>query len=600
MTKRAVAVLAAVLTFAGSAFAANFLLTKTAETTSTVTLSYPAQAGADGYRYYAPGTVSGSACDGTRVARTFDVAKLSVRFAKVPSGTYCVEAIVLTPVGAAQYPAVTPPTGDVQPPSAPPNLVFSLVTQNGLTLGWGDSTDNVAVTNYRIYRDAVLIGQGPGSSGGFANTWADTNLVCNTSYVYGVEAQDTAGNTSVRSTAAVTTAACSGPPPPPPSNASVFLAPAGNDSNPCTQPSPCRTLTRGYAAVASGGTVELGDGFYPCVTLSGSKQVTFSAAAGSRPWVACNSTIRGLYSDGFSLQFVNAANITMNGIYAAGVEWKEGTGVHDITFNDVHVTCLSNDTAHFQLWGGLCNAKIEGAAVNLTMNGGEVGPTIDNELGSYPGSSRIMGGSNIVLNGVTFHHNEREPGGHSECLMIEGGNPVKVINSRFLSCNTYNIFITCFPCANGSYGSQPDNILIENNYFGPGPQYYAIELRDTNPRTRVDYRYNTFYKFVGVGPGYGDFRGNIIAHSGGCPGSGYTVKYNVWGDDLGRTCGDSTNISVPSSSFTTDGAGYDLATGHLGSASAAIGRGDPTDFPATDIDGQTRPIGAVDAGADER
>lgn len=387
---------------------------------------------------------------------------------------------------------------------------------------------------------------------------------------------------------------------PPQTGASVYLSPSGNDTNACTATAQCRSVTRGYSVAADGATIQMADGFYPCVTLTGTKHVTFSAASGAKPWIACNNTIRGLYSDGYSLQFVNAANITMNGIYAAGVEWKEGTGVRDITFNNVHVTCLSNDSAHFELWGGLCNAKIEGAATNLTMNGGEVGPTIDNEAGSYPGSSRIMGGSNIVLNGVTFHHNEREPGGHSECLMIEGGNPVKVVNSRFLSCNTYNIFITCFPCASGSYGSQPDNVLIENNYFGPGPQYFAIELRDTNPRSRIDYRYNTFYKFVGVGAGYGDFRGNIVAHSGGCPGSSYTVKYNVWGDDIGRVCGDSTNVSVRSSSFTTDGAGYDLATGHLGTSSAAIGKGDPGNFPVSDIDGQTRPIGVVDAGSDER
>ena len=39
---------------------------------------------------------------------------------------------------------------------------------------------------------------------------------------------------------------------------------------------------------------------------------------------------------------------------------------------------------------------------------------------------------------------------------------------------------------------------------------------------------------------------------------------------------------------------------HLAPGSAAIDRGDPNRYPATDIDGQTRPMGlAPDAGADE-
>lgn len=106
--KSLVAVGLLALVLVGVASAANFLLTKSAETNNTISFTYPKQTG-DGYRYYAPGSVSGSTCSGTVVSRTLDPNKTSVKFSKVPSGQYCVEAVVLTPVGAAQYPAVTPP-----------------------------------------------------------------------------------------------------------------------------------------------------------------------------------------------------------------------------------------------------------------------------------------------------------------------------------------------------------------------------------------------------------------------------------------------------------------------------------------------------------
>ncbi|HEY7018325.1 MAG TPA: choice-of-anchor Q domain-containing protein, partial [Gaiellaceae bacterium] len=39
---------------------------------------------------------------------------------------------------------------------------------------------------------------------------------------------------------------------------------------------------------------------------------------------------------------------------------------------------------------------------------------------------------------------------------------------------------------------------------------------------------------------------------------------------------------------------------HLAAGSAAINRGDPSSYPASDIDGQARPAGGrADAGADE-
>ena len=108
----------------------------------------------------------------------------------------------------------TPPaTGDKTAPSAPQSLGVSSATQSAITLSWGSASDNVGVTNYRVYRDGTMIGQGPGSGGGYTNTWTDSSRACGTSYQYAVEAQDAAGNTGPRGTVTAATAACSETPP---------------------------------------------------------------------------------------------------------------------------------------------------------------------------------------------------------------------------------------------------------------------------------------------------------------------------------------------------------------------------------------------------
>ena len=108
----------------------------------------------------------------------------------------------------------TPPaTGDKTAPTAPQSLGVSSATQSAITLSWGSASDNVGVTNYRVYRDGTMIGQGPGSGGGYTNTWTDSSRTCGTSYQYAVEAQDAAGNTGPRRTVTAATAACSETPP---------------------------------------------------------------------------------------------------------------------------------------------------------------------------------------------------------------------------------------------------------------------------------------------------------------------------------------------------------------------------------------------------
>jgi chitodextrinase len=104
--------------------------------------------------------------------------------------------------------AQTAATPDVLPPTSPTNLQSSNLTASSLTLLWSASTDNVAVTGYRVFRNGIQVGTTK------ATTFADTQLVSSTIYVYTVAAFDGSGNTSVPSQSlSVTTASAALTPP---------------------------------------------------------------------------------------------------------------------------------------------------------------------------------------------------------------------------------------------------------------------------------------------------------------------------------------------------------------------------------------------------
>ena len=79
---------------------------------------------------------------------------------------------------------------DTEPPSAPPNLVAGNITTNSVDLNWDESTDNVGVTGYLIYKDSILEGS--------VNTTGITisDLEASTSHTFMVTATDAAGNES--------------------------------------------------------------------------------------------------------------------------------------------------------------------------------------------------------------------------------------------------------------------------------------------------------------------------------------------------------------------------------------------------------------------
>lgn len=88
---------------------------------------------------------------------------------------------------------ITSGSTDTVAPSAPTALTASGTTQTTTNLSWTASTDNVAVTGYDIYKDAVLLGTTIGT------TFNVTGLTASTTYSFSIKAKDAAGNISVAS-----------------------------------------------------------------------------------------------------------------------------------------------------------------------------------------------------------------------------------------------------------------------------------------------------------------------------------------------------------------------------------------------------------------
>src|SRR5205814_9585323 len=95
--------------------------------------------------------------------------------------------------------AATPPTSHSLPDALP---IFANSTVH---LAWTGSTDNVAVTDYRVTRKVGATTTGTFDAG-IATTYDDTTAVPGTAYTYTAVAYDAASNTAHPSTRATMTA----------------------------------------------------------------------------------------------------------------------------------------------------------------------------------------------------------------------------------------------------------------------------------------------------------------------------------------------------------------------------------------------------------
>ena len=97
--------------------------------------------------------------------------------------------------------ATTQATADSIAPTTPTSLAATAISSSRIGLSWAASTDNVAVTGYRVYRNGVFLANLAGN----VTTYESAGLAASTAYTYQVDAVDAVGNASGKSVAASAT-----------------------------------------------------------------------------------------------------------------------------------------------------------------------------------------------------------------------------------------------------------------------------------------------------------------------------------------------------------------------------------------------------------
>ena len=166
--------------------------------------------------------------------------------------TYVYTVQALDAAGNASAPstpasATTAAALDTIPPTTPTNLVGNAVSATQINLSWSPSTDNVAVANYRLYRNSVQVATLT------STTWQDTGRSPATTYTYRADAVDSSGNASGLS-AAVTVSTPSAPDTTPPTTPSGLVATAVSDTkiNLSWGPSTDNVGVTGYRVIRNG------------------------------------------------------------------------------------------------------------------------------------------------------------------------------------------------------------------------------------------------------------------------------------------------------------------------------------------------------------
>ena len=172
-------------------------LTATAVSSQKINLAWTASTdnvGVTEYKVYSSGILVATLGNVTSSSRT-----------NAPSTTYSYTVSACDAAGncsarSAPASATTPAAPDTQAPTIPNGLTAKAVSSSQINLAWSESTDNVAVTAYKIYNGSSLV-----ATLGNVTSYPHAGLRTSTSYNYTVAACDAEGNCSAQSTSASAT-----------------------------------------------------------------------------------------------------------------------------------------------------------------------------------------------------------------------------------------------------------------------------------------------------------------------------------------------------------------------------------------------------------
>ncbi|MFP4697363.1 MAG: cellulose binding domain-containing protein, partial [Eubacteriales bacterium] len=165
-------------------------------TTTTVDLSWETKTNEEETYYYIIYR------DGEEIGRTTTLNYTDVALTPEQSYTYDIQAKSETGQSSnVSTITITTKAEDptTQPPTAPTNIEAIQITTEEITLGWEESTSEIGIKTYIIYRDEEEIGRTE------KTTYTDTGLEEGKTYTYEIQAKDTKENTSEKTKIKTTT-----------------------------------------------------------------------------------------------------------------------------------------------------------------------------------------------------------------------------------------------------------------------------------------------------------------------------------------------------------------------------------------------------------
>ncbi|MGE3166754.1 MAG: LamG-like jellyroll fold domain-containing protein [Planctomycetota bacterium] len=145
--------------------------------------------------------------DGTVVASLGSAQTTFADLGLTPSTSYPYTVAAFDAAGNTSAPSApvvvqTPAAADTAAPTVPGSVTALALSTTSVRITWAPATDNVAVSEYRVFRDGLAVA----TLGSTVLQFVDFGLVESTTYDYNVSAADAAGNVSALSvTASATT-----------------------------------------------------------------------------------------------------------------------------------------------------------------------------------------------------------------------------------------------------------------------------------------------------------------------------------------------------------------------------------------------------------
>ena len=371
----------------------------------------------------------------------------------------------------------------------------------------------------------------------------------------------------------------------------LYLSPSGSDSAACTQSAPCKTLAHAYALAKAGEKVVLAAGTYTDTSLPLTSGKTTSTPVVFEP------------ASGAAVKFSKEVRVEAHGAELKGFKFEKPLYFGENAEGD---TARGNALHNFEIISGGSKAP-----KNISIIGGTAGPVADssdneNNLIATNGPETTAVPTKITVEGVLIHEYTKVGEAHVDCLQIWGANELLIQDNTFKKCSVFDIFLQSLP--NGDAGT-PKNVTIQNNYLEKTIEgYFSIFLPHHNEGNsehyeNIDIRNNSATQAIVADPRATftnvKFDGNIAPSllfwneatevDQGVP-SGAEAEYNVWYGGEAKKYG--THDQLAAAGFA-DEATLDL---ELTAGAAAIKHGDPSNYPATDINGNARP-NPPDAGA---